>query len=202
MKNSGKKIKYIVGIDEAGRGPLAGPVCVAGVLVHIEKKNIFKSKNLKDSKQLSEKAREKSFEQIKFLKSTKKISFSFCLISSSFIDRHGISKAVSKGISKVLDGLKADPKSTMILLDGGIKAPKEYVYQETIIKGDEKIPVIAKASVVAKVTRDNVMKKISGKFPFYNFQKHKGYGTKNHIEIIKKIGPSPIHRRSFLKNII
>ncbi|KKP56554.1 MAG: Ribonuclease HII [Parcubacteria group bacterium GW2011_GWC1_34_10] len=200
--------KWIIGIDEVGRGPLAGPVSV-GVFMTDKKtgnwilKNIFENK-LRDSKKLSAKKREKNYKKFLELKKLNKISFSVSHISNKIIDKKGISKAIQTGVKKSLKELhhtflmkKGNP--SFIRLDGLLKAPKEFKNQKTIIKGDEKDVFIACASIVAKVSRDNLMCKLALKYPQYNFETHKGYGTLLHRHLIKKLGLSEIHRKSFCK---
>ena len=200
--------KWIIGIDEVGRGPLAGPVSV-GVFMTDKKtgnwilKNIFENK-LRDSKKLSAKKREKNYKKFLELKKLNKISFSVSQISNKIIDKKGISKAIQTGVKKSLKELhhtflmkKGNP--SFIRLDGLLKAPKEFKNQKTIIKGDEKDVFIACASIVAKVSRDNLMCKLALKYPQYNFETHKGYGTLLHRHLIKKLGLSEIHRKSFCK---
>ncbi len=189
-----KSYKWHIGIDEAGRGPLAGPVSVGAVMVPYDFDfSIFK--NLKDSKKLSEARREEFFEVI-----NKKIKYAVVMVSNKIIDKKGISYAIRFAIKSVLKKLNPNPNQTKIFLDGSLKAPAEFD-QETIIKGDEKIPVISLASIMAKVTRDRHMKKISKKYPFFDFQVHKGYGTQKHILSIQKHGPSDLHRKTFLSRI-
>lgn len=219
------KYKYIIGIDEAGRGPLAGPVAVGAVLFEKDKYEKFKKDVcgkglplkkfeaerkigrrlvleeqthtiLKDSKKLSEKKREEWFEKIK---GNKKIRYAVCFISAKQIDKIGISKATENAIKRTLSKLEVKPKKSKILLDGTLKAPKEFKNQKTIIKGDEKEPIISLASIVAKVSRDRYLVKLSEKYPEYSFEKHKGYGTKLHYRMLKKRGICAIHRKSFLK---
>jgi ribonuclease HII len=190
------KNRQIIGIDEVGRGPLAGPVAVCALVLKCD----FDTKNLRDSKKLSPKQREVWFEKICAWKKEKKLDFKIAFVSASIIDKIGISKAIKKALEKSLYELK--PKNSYtILLDGGLKAPIEFKNQETIIKGDEKEVAIALASIVAKVSRDALMTKISKKFPQYEFHLHKGYGTKLHYERLKKHGLSQIHRKTFLKKM-
>lgn len=192
-------MKYIVGIDEAGRGPLAGPVSIGVVKI----KGNFKKKllkGIKDSKKLSVEKRELWFSLAIEAQRKKELEFAVALISEKIIDKHGIAYAIRLGIKKCLIKLKVSDNSK-IFLDGGIKAPKNFLHQNTIIKGDEKIPVISLASICAKVTRDRYMIKLSKKYQQYNFHIHKGYGTLMHCQLIKKHGPSLVHRKSFLKNI-
>jgi ribonuclease HII len=117
------------------------------------------------------------------------------------IDRIGIQQAIKRALNRCLTKLGADPRNTLIVLDGGLYAPTVYM-QRTIIRGDATIPVIAYASIVAKVTRDNYMKRMAKKYPQYGFERHVGYGTEAHIRAIKRYGITPLHRESFLTRII
>lgn len=210
-------MKLIIGIDEAGRGPLAGPVTV-GIFGAEEKigkwllKNIFNSK-LRDSKKLSEKKREEIYKKFLELKKDHKINFSVSHVSNKIIDKIGISKAIQNGINKSLKKINLTPNPSprirrgekekiYIRLDGLLKAPKEFKNQKTIIKGDEKDVFIACASIVAKVSRDKLMCRLAQKYPNYGFEIHKGYGTRLHMEYIKRLGFSDIHRKTFCKGIL
>ncbi len=187
--------KWQIGIDEAGRGPLAGPVSVGAVTVPSNFDfSIFK--NLKDSKKLSEAKREEFFEVIK-----EKIKYEVVMVSNKIIDKKGISYAIKFSIKTLLEKLNPNIKNTKVFLDGSLKAPEEFT-QETIVKGDEKIPAISLASIMAKVTRDRYMKKISKKYSLFDFHVHKGYGTKKHIQAIKTYGPCDLHRKTFISRII
>lgn len=192
-------MKYLIGIDEAGRGPLAGPVSIGVVKVP---KNFDKRflRGIKDSKKLTEKDREEWFKKAVVAQKAGKLDFQVALISEKVIDKKGIVFAISLGIKKCLGKLNLNPGETKVFLDGSLKAPKEFIDQETIIKGDEKIPIISLASVLAKVTRDKKMVGLSKKFPEFSFHLHKGYGTKLHQEAIKTHGPSKCHRLSFIKS--
>lgn len=186
--------KYVVGIDEAGRGPLAGPVAIGAVLtsnLRLTTNNILK--NIKDSKKISAKQR------IEWFKILKKNFECHCVfVSHKTIDKININKATFLGVKKILKKFKKKPD--LVLLDGSLRAPEKYK-QKTIIKGDEKIPIISAASIIAKVVRDRKMIRLHKKFPKYSFDKHKGYGTKLHYKKIRKNGLSKIHRRSFCKNL-
>jgi ribonuclease HII len=187
----------LVGIDEAGRGPIAGPVSVgAFVFLNEKARRIFRG--VKESKQLSEKRREEWFAIIRKAKKDGYIDFRVSFQSEKVIDSKGISYAIKKALAKSLNNLKINPNQSYVLLDGGLKAPIDYKNQKTIIRGDEKICIIALASICAKVLRDRQMRKISVKYPQYGFEIHKGYGTKSHYEMIEKHGISPLHRRSFM----
>ncbi|OGF51446.1 ribonuclease HII [Candidatus Giovannonibacteria bacterium RIFCSPLOWO2_02_FULL_43_11b] len=185
--------KYIVGIDEAGRGPLAGPVTVA--VVAILKNSKIKLPD-RDSKKLSAKKREEWFQ---FFKDNPLLKYSVSSVSHSIIDKRGISYALRLAVRRSIEKLEFRPK--MILLDGSLFAPQEY-NQKTIIKGDEKIPIIAAASIVAKVTRDRKMVRLAKKYPKYGFEMHKGYGTLTHRVMLKKYGLCEIHRKSFCTRLI
>ena len=188
---------YYIGIDEVGRGPLAGPVAV-GVLKTKHLVFEFWVKGIKDSKKLSPKAREVWCEKIKEAKKRGELDFIVSFVSSKIIDKKGLTYAIKKAISISLKKLLVDPKKCKVLLDGGLKAPEEFIFQETIIRGDEKEPIIALASIVAKVTRDKLMTKYAKKYPPYRFDIHKGYGTKAHYKEISKNPLTSIHRKSFL----
>lgn len=196
------KGSYIVGIDEAGRGPLAGPVAV-GIFV-IRNNSVLRPKNkklkLKDSKKLTERQREEWFDEITFWKKQGKVEFEVLYGSSSLIDKKGIAVVIRMLIDRGLKKLHI-PHTAHIYLDGSLRAPSQFVRQKTIIKGDEKIRVISLASICAKVLRDNYMKTISKKYPKYTLWQHKGYGTKEHRDAIRKYGTTPIHRLSFLTKI-
>jgi len=196
-----KKPHWIVGVDEAGRGPLAGPVSLAALAVRFDDRHIFESEKVRDSKQLSESAREKVLAELRVLRRRGVIRYAVSLIGPDIIDRRGIVSAVKRGIRNVLSRLRLEASATVVLLDGGIRAPKRFTEQRTIIKGDATVPIIARASVVAKVTRDRKMKKYALEFPEYGFEVHKGYGTLFHMKKIRKHGPSKIHRRTFLKGV-
>ncbi len=194
--------KIIIGIDEAGRGPLAGPVAVGAFA--IKSKEVLKYfKGVKDSKQLSAKQREVWFGEIKRLRALNKIGFAVSFSSEVVIDRQGISKAVALSIARCLKKLTKQgfcvPRSE-IKLDGLLKAPIKYKNQRTIIGGDESEPLIALASICAKVLRDRKMGSLAKKYPHYGLEIHKGYGTKKHYAAISKYGVAEFHRKSYLKN--
>src|SRR3990167_2260660 len=199
------KIKYLIGIDEVGRGPLAGPVTVCAFCVPKASKlkyskNLFK--DFKDSKKLSPLKREELSKIAHRAEEEGLIKFSVFSVPAAYIDARGISQAVKLAISKCLKKLNLAPSECQVMLDGLLHAPEEYVFQKTIIKGDEKIKVISCASVMAKVHRDAFMVKMDKKYSQYGFKDHKGYGTKQHISMIKKHGSSKIHRLTFLKGIL
>jgi len=206
MKNKDKKrLQYLVGIDEVGRGPLAGPVAVGACLISVSEIKRLRAegffKNIKDSKKLSEKKREEWLLKIKELKEKGDLNYHIAFVSNKTIDDKGIAHCIKLAIKNSLKKLKADPLRSMVLLDGGLKAPAEFNLQKTIIKGDEKEPIISLASIAAKVARDQKMVAYSKKFPQYGFEIHKGYGTALHCRKIRENGLSELHRKSFCKNL-
>ncbi len=188
--NSG--FSCICGVDEAGRGPLAGPVCAAAVI--LPEGAVIEG--LDDSKKLTEKKRERLYDIIK----ETAVAYSVAYGTLEEIETVNILEATYLAMNRAIEGLNVKPD--FALIDGnriprGIKIPCE-----TIVKGDSKSMSVAAASVLAKVTRDRLMLEYDKKYPEYNFKKHKGYGTKEHTELIKQYGPCEIHRLSFLKNIL
>ncbi len=187
----GKDYQYICGVDEAGRGPLCGPVAAAAVIM--PKGSCIEGVN--DSKKLTEKKREILYDEI--IKEA--IAYHVCLIDNEEIDRINILNATLKAMEKAINGLS--PKADFALIDGnrnkGITTPNQMV-----IKGDAKSYSIACASILAKVTRDRLMVEYDKMYPEYGFLKHKGYGTKAHYEAIQQYGITPIHRKTFLKKIL
>lgn len=177
----------IAGIDEAGRGPLAGPVVVAGVIMPLD--DIIEGIN--DSKKLSEKKREKLFEQIM----AKAIDVQVAILDNEQIDQLNILNATKLGMIQCINGFS---KVDHVLIDA-VKLDTP-VPTTSIIHGDALSYSIAAASIVAKVTRDRMMLDFANQYPQYNFAKHKGYGTKEHITLLKEYGPCPIHRKTFIKN--
>ena len=187
-----KGYKLICGVDEAGRGPLAGPVCAAAVILP-ENAEI---EGLNDSKKLSEKKREALFPII----CEKAVAYSVAFASVEEIEEINILNATFLAMNRAIDSLSE--KAEFALIDGN-RVPKGInIPCETIVKGDMKSMSVAAASVLAKVTRDRLLLEYDKEYPQYNFKKHKGYGTKEHTELILKYGPSPIHRMSFLKNLL
>lgn len=184
------KGKRIAGIDEAGRGPLAGPVVCACVIMPLDEDKLIDGIN--DSKKLTEKKREELYDKIK----ERAIAYSIVEVDERTIDRINILNATKLGMKRALDGLKVKPD--IVLIDA-VKLDTNLP-QDNIIKGDAKSYNIASASILAKVYRDRLMKELSEKYPQYNFAKHKGYGTKEHIENLKKYGKCELHRETFIKN--
>jgi ribonuclease HII len=181
-----KGIRTIAGIDEAGRGPLAGPVVAAAV--------VFPSgtiiKGVEDSKKLTEKKREELFPMIK----DQALSVGIGIVSHEVIDRINILQATILAMHKAIDELTVKPD--FVIVDGNSFRHDTYSFQN-IIDGDEKSFTIAAASIIAKVTRDRLMAEYSVRFPLYGFARHKGYGTKQHLDAIRQHGLCEIHRRSF-----
>ncbi len=181
----------LAGIDEAGRGPLAGPVVAAAVIFN---KEVFIS-GVNDSKQIKEQQRNILAEQIK----TYALTYGYGIVHEKEIDEINILQATLKAMKIAVDSLNINPD--LIIIDGN-KAFSSEIPTKTIIKGDAKSFTIAAASILAKVKRDEIMKEASLKYPQYFWEKNKGYGTKQHIEAIKKHKHSPMHRLTFLRNIL
>jgi ribonuclease HII len=190
--------KYLVGIDEVGRGPLAGPMTVAAVAMRIDAKKAQQVLvGIRDSKKLSATRRE---EWAKKIKKHSHFIYACVSISPRIIDERGMRYAGRHAVQKCLQKLRLKSIYAHVMLDAGLRAPDEYS-QESLIKGDERVPLIAAASIIAKVTRDGYMKRISRKNPQYGFDAHKGYGTKAHIAAIRAYGLSDLHRKSFCTRI-
>lgn len=187
-----KGFKTVCGIDEAGRGPLAGPVYAAAVILPLG----LDIDGLNDSKKLTEKKREMLFDVI----CEKAVDFSIGIADEKEIDEINILNATFLAMKRAVEGLKVKPDYALI--DGNQYPHIGGVTEETIIKGDGKSMSVAAASILAKVSRDRFMLEIAEKYPQYCFEKHKGYGTKLHYEMLEKYGISPVHRKSFLKKFI
>ncbi len=187
-----KGFQKICGIDEAGRGPLAGPVVVAGVIMPED--SMIEGVN--DSKKVSEKRREKLYDLIL----EEAISYSVAIIGQDMIDEINILNATKQGVTNVVQELQVKPD--LIVVDALTHINTKGIPYDSIIKGDAKCYNIAAASIIAKVTRDRIMRQWDEIYPQYGFAQHKGYGTAKHIAAIKEYGLCPIHRRSFTKNFI
>lgn len=183
-----KGVEYLAGVDEAGRGPIAGPVVAAAVVF---KKDVF-IEGINDSKKLNEKKREELFSYI--IKSA--VTYGYAIIDNNEIDKINILQASLKAMNISCEKLKVRPD--LILIDGNKKFNTD-IQTLTIVKGDAKSFVIAAASIIAKVIRDEIMLKESLNYPQYNWEKNKGYPTKNHFELVFKYGLSPLHRKTFLQ---
>lgn len=189
--------KFLIGVDEAGRGPLAGPVAVGLVMVAKGFDVAKEFPGVRDSKQLSEKKREEIFKQVRSRAKSGEIQFCVRFGGHQMIDKRGMSRVVKHAIARGCRALAPRPEQVRVYLDGLLYAPTEYV-QETIIHGDDIVPLISLASIVAKVARDRLMRRFARHFPQYGFEIHKGYGTKAHYAALKRHGLSVIHRRSYI----
>ena len=197
-----KGAQSIAGIDEAGRGPLAGPVVVACVVMPRDSM----IEGLNDSKKVSEKKREKLYDEI----TQEAIAYGVGIIPQEEIDRINILNATKEGLTLAIKEMEKDlkekqrsfEKPEIILVDALTKIDTDHIPYRSIIKGDAKSYSIAAASIIAKVTRDRIMRQWDEVYPMYGFAKHKGYGTAAHIAAIKEYGLCPLHRRSFVKNIV
>ncbi len=182
--------QVVCGVDEAGRGPLAGPVCAAAVILP----DGLVIEGLDDSKKLTEKKRDALYDII----CEEAIAYGIAFASVEEIEEMNILQATFLAMKRAVESL--DVRADLALVDGNQKPPLE-IQARTLVKGDAKSPSIAAASILAKVTRDRLMTEIAEQYPEYEFPKHKGYGTKLHYEKIMEHGISPVHRRSFLKKI-
>jgi ribonuclease HII len=205
-----KGYKCVVGLDEAGRGPLAGPVTAAAVVINPKHeirnpKQIQNSKvskfeirisNLKirDSKQMSASERENIY---KIITRHADISWGVGIVSEKVIDKINILQATKLAMQKALKNLEKKTQADFLLIDGNFRLDKINISQKSVVKGDQKVFSIAAASIIAKVTRDRLMQKYHKKYPQYGFAKHKGYGTKAHFASLKKFGACKIHRKTF-----
>mgnify|MGYP001084055562 CR=1 FL=1 len=186
-----KDYPYICGIDEVGRGPLAGPVVAGAVILPKDDMILY----LNDSKKLSEKKREMLYDEIM----NRAVATGIGMASPARIDEINILQATYEVMRMAIDNLKVRPD---ILLNDAVTIPQVDILQVPIIKGDAKSLTIGAASIMAKVTRDRMMAEYDKEYPQYGFAKHKGYGTKAHIAGLKELGPTPIHRRSFIHNYV
>ena len=186
-----KDYQYICGIDEVGRGPLAGPVVAGAVILPKDDMILY----LNDSKKLSEKKREMLYDEIM----TRAVATGIGMASPARIDEINILQATYEAMRMAIDNLKVRPD---ILLNDAVTIPQVDILQVPIIKGDAKSISIAAASIIAKVTRDRLMVEYDKVLPGYDFASNKGYGTKAHIAGLKELGPTPIHRRSFIHNYV
>lgn len=183
--------EFIAGVDEAGRGPLAGPVYAAAVILP---KGI-RLDGINDSKKLSPKKRDELYDEI----TQKALAYSVCSVSEEVIDEINILNATHLAMNNAVNGLKLKPD--YVVIDGNSIKGMEILH-ETIVKGDAKSMSIAAASILAKVSRDRYITKMAKIYPEYGFENHKGYGTKEHTDAILKYGACEIHRKTFLKNIL
>ncbi|MBP2631133.1 MAG: Ribonuclease [Firmicutes bacterium] len=181
-----KGYDLVAGVDEAGRGPLAGPVVVAAVILPLG----FHIPKINDSKKLSAKLREEIYNCI--IKSA--VSIERAIINEQIIDEINIYQATVKGMYMVINGLNPSPKAVLI---DAVPLEQLTIPSLSLIKGDAISASIAAASIIAKVERDQIMNELDEKYPMYGFSQHKGYGTAQHIEAIRKYGPCPVHRKTF-----
>ena len=185
------ELAAVCGIDEAGRGPLAGPVAAAAVILPQECEILY----LNDSKRLSPARRALLFDEIR----EKAVAFEIGMVSPERIDEVNILQATYEAMRKAIEGLSVRPE---LLLNDAVTIPGVDIPQLPIIKGDAKSVSIAAASILAKVARDRMMEEYALLYPDYGFEKHKGYGTAQHIAALRKYGPCPIHRRSFISHFV
>lgn len=207
-------MRYLIGIDEAGRGPLAGPVAVGAVMVaHDFNFNIVKG--VRDSKKLTAFARAYWYWRLHELERSGQLRFAVAFSSARSIDTKGIVPSIRSALARCLEKLEQVSKESpwkiqglslesvaTVRLDGNLKAPPHFRDQTTIIRGDESEPIISLASIAAKVSRDCLMRRLSARYPAYGFDRHKGYGTREHRELIVQNGFCDIHRTTFCRNII
>lgn len=187
----GKDFALICGVDEAGRGPLAGPVAAGACILPKDTEILY----INDSKKLSPKKREELFTEIK----EKALAWNVAPVSAERIDEINILQATYEAMRQAIAGLTPSPDAVVV---DAVTIPELSLPQRGIVKGDAKCYSIAAASILAKVTRDHLMEEYDARYPEYGFAKHKGYGTKEHIEALKKYGPCPIHRKSFIGHFI
>lgn len=188
-----KGYKYVAGLDEVGRGPLAGPVLAAAVILNFKSPISKEFLNIKDSKKLSSKRREEIY---KIIRNQPQIIYGIGKVSHKIIDKINILNATKLAMKRAVDNLRLK-KIDFLILDGNFGINGIHIMQRSIVKGDEKVMSCALASIIAKVERDKLMVKYHKKYPDYGFDRHKGYGTRLHYEMLRNFGPSVIHRRSF-----
>ena len=190
LKNKG--FNLVAGVDEAGRGPLAGPVCAAAVILPLD----CEIDGLNDSKKLSEKKREALFDVI----IEKAVAYDIQLVDHKTIDEMNILNATMLAMTNAVNNLKTKPD--FVIIDGNRLPSQLKIPAKAVVKGDAKSMSIAAASILAKVTRDRLMLELADKYPEYEFTRHKGYGTKLHQEKLREFGPCEIHRKTFIKKIL
>ena len=184
--------KIVAGVDEAGRGPLAGPVCAAAVILPVD----LEIEGLNDSKKLSEKKREKLYDII----IDKAVAYDIQLVDNEIIDEINILQATMLAMTNAVNSLSVKPD--FVIIDGNRLPEQLEIPAKAVVKGDAKSMSIAAASILAKVTRDRLMLELAKEYPEYEFERHKGYGTKLHCEKLREFGPCKIHRRTFIKKIL
>lgn len=193
--------QFLVGVDEAGRGPLAGPLAVGVVVTHKSFAIPEMFPGVADSKVLSEKKREELYGLLVKFQKRGLLRYTVIYVPAATIDRIGLTRATMRAVHSGVRRLAPEIDGYKVLLDGLLHAPIEYK-QETIIRGDASEPIISLASIIAKVNRDRLMKRLAKKYPKYGFELHKGYGTKMHRKQIRKFGVSELHRKSFCTGLV
>jgi ribonuclease HII len=190
-----------IGIDEVGRGPVAGPVvlCAFAITPTFDRTLLT---GIRDSKKLSAKKREEWDRKLREWSTVGSCSFTLAERTASFIDEKGIAVAIRECVAELLATIAPRPEKVFVRMDGSLHAPEKYLNQETIIKGDDLIPVISAASIIAKVYRDAFMTAQDSQYPGYGLSGHKGYGTSAHLDAIRQKGITPLHRASFLGNTL
>lgn len=198
--------RWIVGIDEVGRGPLAGPVTVCAFAVRAEKvpevSAALDAAGCGDSKRLSAAARERVAAVARRAAGRGAARLSVRSVSAGAIDRDGIAAAIRRALALAIASLGLDPAECEVRLDGGLRAPRRFADQKTIVRGDGSDTWIGAASCLAKVYRDGVMARLGARYPGYGFGEHAGYGTLSHRRAIRRLGASPVHRKSFCRGVL
>lgn len=192
-------MRFVLGVDEAGRGPLAGPVAVGVVRVPESFDILAAFPGLDDSKKLSEKKREALFEMLLAAERAGEVAFAVKSVDALTIDKVGIAKAVISSVHAGVRQLAPDIGGVKVYLDGLLHAPQEYE-QETVVHGDSLVPAIMLGALAAKVSRDRLMRRLAEEYPEYGFAQHKGYGTRAHQDAIREYGLCALHRRSFCRS--
>jgi ribonuclease HII len=197
-----KKVEWVIGIDEVGRGPIAGPVTLCAFAVRTQFLKDLNAMGFRDSKKLSPQKREQFAQILNNCAQLQMCTWAIESTSAELIDSKGLTLAIKSALERCLKKIDIHPEFADVYLDGGLHAPKEYFRQHTVIHGDDLFPVISSASILAKVYRDKLMEKYDVDYPEYGFFDNKGYGTPEHMKRVRKHGMSPLHRRSFLKSLL
>lgn len=193
---------WIVGVDEVGRGCLAGPVSVGVCAIQKKNMKLLEELGLKDSKQLSARKREAFDAKLRELEQQEIVRLAVASSSSEWVDRQGINPAIHRAIEEAIKMTGIGHHESHVLLDGGLHAPRSYFKQNTVIRGDTLHPVISGASIIAKVYRDALMETLDEKYPEYGWYDNKGYGTKAHMDALRKYGLTELHRYTFCQGLI
>ncbi len=201
-KKRAGRVAWTIGIDEVGRGPVAGPVTVCAFAVKVEHNDTLVKMGFKDSKKISAQKREQFVQLLNNYAQLHMCTWAIENSSATVIDQKGIVPAIQSALDRCLKKLDLHPEDVDIYLDGGLHAPKSFFRQHTIIHGDDLFPVISCASILAKVYRDHLMQKFDLEYPEYGFIDNKGYGTQSHYKAVKKHGLTDIHRVSFLSSVL